>query len=328
MNNAKLYQKSNLLQRRDADLLMNEFSSIFAHHKEHARLLDVGCGPGDVLIELLLPHLHHPHDSSMQIVGADISQEMVEYAREKYRSMSKFIRFLKVDIESDFLTATKRITGSDELKAETFDFVTSFYCLHWVQNQRWVNKTVGSEFELKVSLVLPSKSTARRSQISTNYSNPTEHAFSPSSCRCPSLTSTSSCPKWRSLHPTWKTWRTTCHLITLKRSRLRRSPSDSTTVTLRSFTLRSEIRFSCTIMRSCWNVNWNSFEFPKIFFTEWSFVLLSLTHSFCQSRQPFLGSNARKSSEWILGWVCSVCWDNAAGAIQWTHRDGEYYYTV
>lgn len=139
MNNAKLYQKSNLLQRRDAKILFNEFSSIFAQHKEHAKLLDVGCGPGDVLVELLLPHVEHSLD---QIVGADISQEMVEHAREKYRSMNKFIKFLKVDIESDFLATSKTTKrgGGDELKAETFDFVTSFYCLHWVQNQRWVRK--------------------------------------------------------------------------------------------------------------------------------------------------------------------------------------------
>lgn len=131
MNNAKLYQKSNVLQRRDAEILMNEFSSLFA--QQNGKLLDVGCGPGDVMIELLLPHVEHDFD---QIVGVDISQEMVEHAREKYRSMSKFIKFLKVDIESDFLATSKTVRRGDELKAETFDFITSFYCLHWVQNQR------------------------------------------------------------------------------------------------------------------------------------------------------------------------------------------------
>lgn len=137
MNNAKLYKKSNSLQKRDAQEVMAEFSHLFQQDSEDFSLLDIGCGAGDVLVEVILPKLQ---SKVLEVVGADISKEMVNYAREKYRS--KYLKFLQVDIESDFLSAkaksikaTSRTSG--QLKPESFNFITSFYCLHWIQNQRW-----------------------------------------------------------------------------------------------------------------------------------------------------------------------------------------------
>jgi juvenile hormone-III synthase len=130
MNNAKLYQKSNPLQKRDAQDIINEFSHLFDHKSvgTDLTLLDIGCGAGDVLVELILPKLH---DKYTEVIGVDISQEMVKYASEKYRS--QFLKFLKVDIQSDFLSPK---VFKRPLKAESADFITSFYCLHWIQNQR------------------------------------------------------------------------------------------------------------------------------------------------------------------------------------------------
>lgn len=133
MNNAKLYKKSNSLQKRDAQEIMDEFSHLFKDDAQMT-LLDIGCGAGDVLVEVILPRLH---SKALEVVGADISKEMVNYATEKYRS--KFLKFLRVDIESDFLSVDKltrpaRVGG--QLKPESFSFITSFYCLHWIQNQR------------------------------------------------------------------------------------------------------------------------------------------------------------------------------------------------
>lgn len=134
MNNAKLYKKSNSLQKRDAQEIMTEFCHLFDGESELI-LLDIGCGAGDVLVEVILPKLQ---GKVLEVVGADISKEMVNYATETYRS--KFLKFLKVDIESDFLpktTSMKRPTrAGGQLKPESFSFITSFYCLHWIQNQR------------------------------------------------------------------------------------------------------------------------------------------------------------------------------------------------
>lgn len=137
MNNAKLYNKSNPLQKRDAEEIMKEFSHIFEEKLDGSRftLLDVGCGSGDVLVETILPKLQ---TELVDIVGVDISKEMIKYASEKYRS--KYLRFLKFDIESDFLSSKtlKRTVPHPmgQLKPESFNFITSFFCLHWIQNQR------------------------------------------------------------------------------------------------------------------------------------------------------------------------------------------------
>lgn len=136
MNNAKLYNTSNPLQKRDAEEIIKEFSYIFEEKFNGSRftLLDIGCGSGDVLVEVILPKLQ---SDLVEVVGVDISKEMVRYASEKYRS--KYLRFLKVDIESDFLsskTFKRTAPPMGQLKPESFNFITSFFCLHWIQNQR------------------------------------------------------------------------------------------------------------------------------------------------------------------------------------------------
>lgn len=137
MNNARLYKKSNALQKRDAEEVINEFSQLLESSSiaSDFSLLDVGCGAGDVLVELVLPKLQN---KLAEVVGIDISQEMIKYASEKYRN--KFLKFLKVDIESDFLSTKTFIVSQNlgQLKPESFSFITSFYCLHWIQNQRYV----------------------------------------------------------------------------------------------------------------------------------------------------------------------------------------------
>ena len=134
MNNAKLYNKSNSLQKRDAQVIVEEFSHLFDHkpNSSDATLLDIGCGCGDVLVELILPKLH---ENYTEVIGVDISQDMVKYASDKYHS--QFLKFFKVDIQSDFLSS-KVFKDKRPLRAESVDFITSFYCLHWIENQRWI----------------------------------------------------------------------------------------------------------------------------------------------------------------------------------------------
>jgi cyclopropane fatty-acyl-phospholipid synthase-like methyltransferase len=52
MNDAKLYRKSNALQKRDAKVIIDEFSHLFDQKPIgcNATLLDIGCGAGDVLV--------------------------------------------------------------------------------------------------------------------------------------------------------------------------------------------------------------------------------------------------------------------------------------
>jgi len=88
--------------------------------------LDVGCGPGDVLIDLVIPKMQGIH--CKEIVGVDISSEMVACAMENYQN--EFISFHQMDIASD-LSECSNYFGERQ-----FDNITSFYCLHWIQNQK------------------------------------------------------------------------------------------------------------------------------------------------------------------------------------------------
>lgn len=123
MHKAALYQRSNGLQRRDAKQVIEEFAQVLQWQSDDDSLLDIGCGCGDVTIDYILPVL--PMNFS-RLVGVDISEQMVRHAREHYAHAN--ISFDKMDIGADLSKYLRT--------AEPFDHITSFYCLHWVQNQK------------------------------------------------------------------------------------------------------------------------------------------------------------------------------------------------
>jgi juvenile hormone acid methyltransferase len=88
-------------------------------------VLDLGCGPGDVTAEVLMPRL--PADFSV-LVGADLSAEMVQYASETYTHPK--LRFTQFDLAKD-LGITSQLLPSD------FDKIFSFFCLQWIPDQRY-----------------------------------------------------------------------------------------------------------------------------------------------------------------------------------------------
>lgn len=124
MHKAALYKRSNGLQRRDAKQTIDEFSPALQWRSDGCdSLLDIGCGSGDVTIDFLLPILPA---NFQRLVGVDLSEEMVDFARQQYpHPRISFDKFdLGLDIEKQPFHTT-----------EPFDHITSFYCLHWVQNQ-------------------------------------------------------------------------------------------------------------------------------------------------------------------------------------------------
>ncbi|ALC40009.1 jhamt [Drosophila busckii] len=133
MNQASLYQRANQVQRHDAKLILDEYANILQWRADgQDTLLDVGSGSGNVLMDFVHPLL--PKDYS-QLVGTDISSKMVGYANKCYHLYER-TKFRVLDI------------GCQQLPAELqgrFDHVTSFYCLHWVQNLR---VALGNIYEL------------------------------------------------------------------------------------------------------------------------------------------------------------------------------------
>ncbi|KAL0134151.1 hypothetical protein PUN28_001178 [Cardiocondyla obscurior] len=79
--------------------------------------MDIGCGPGDITNDIILPALH----PNAVIIGTDISEDMIKYARKTY-SKEKQLDFDVLDIQTKELPA-KYISE--------FDHIFSFHALHW-----------------------------------------------------------------------------------------------------------------------------------------------------------------------------------------------------
>lgn len=127
MNKPNLYHRANGLQRRDAEEILDEFGHLLKWREDGKdSLLDVGSGCGDVLVDFVIPLIPQ---NFVIILGTDISEQMVRFARKIY-SGRKNVSFDRLDIGGDvqqFMSKWGR-----------FNHITSFYCLHWIRNQRLV----------------------------------------------------------------------------------------------------------------------------------------------------------------------------------------------
>lgn len=124
MHDAELYTASHELQKRDAVQVLSEYLNSMSW-KPGDRVLDLGCGPGSVTWQELMPRL--PVDFGI-LVGADVSPLMVQHASNTYTHPK--LRFAQFDL-------TKDVRGTSEISALGFDKIFSFYCLHWIPDQRY-----------------------------------------------------------------------------------------------------------------------------------------------------------------------------------------------
>ncbi|XP_077302243.1 juvenile hormone acid O-methyltransferase-like [Arctopsyche grandis] len=121
MFNATLYHKANSLQRRDATDVLDKYLHLVKWRKDGKDVvLDVGCGEGDVTINILLKRLPIDFHS---LTGGDLSVEMVDYAKSFYATDK--IDFILMDI----------VAEPKPEHINKYDHLFSFNCLNWVQDQ-------------------------------------------------------------------------------------------------------------------------------------------------------------------------------------------------
>ena len=124
MNDAKLYANScHDLTARAVTKVLSEYINSMSW-KTGDRVLDVGCGPGSVTTQVLMPRL--PEDFGL-LVGADLSANMIQYASETYEHSK--LRFTQFDLAKD-------IGNTSQLRPLDFDKIFSFFCLQCIPDQR------------------------------------------------------------------------------------------------------------------------------------------------------------------------------------------------
>uniref|UniRef100_A0A8D8SUL3 Juvenile hormone acid O-methyltransferase n=1 Tax=Cacopsylla melanoneura TaxID=428564 RepID=A0A8D8SUL3_9HEMI len=121
MHKATLYETNNSMQQLDTAKLLSQYIDQFSWGPNEL-VLDVGCGPGNVTVKLLLVNLP---SSVIKLVGMDVSPNMIKHATNNYTNP-----------KLEFVVSNIADQNLETVFQTKFSKIFSFYCLHWVQDQR------------------------------------------------------------------------------------------------------------------------------------------------------------------------------------------------
>lgn len=125
LNQPNLYSKYNSMQTGDATFVKKQY---FPHiqwlNQENEEALDIGCGSGEISVQIILKNLP---ESFRKLICIDINDNMLNFAKDHHKNSR--IRFEKFDIGSSMVSLNYN---------ERFTQIFSFNCLHWVYNQRYL----------------------------------------------------------------------------------------------------------------------------------------------------------------------------------------------
>ncbi|KAL1489692.1 hypothetical protein ABEB36_013632 [Hypothenemus hampei] len=131
MDDPKLYSTSSCLQTAANIYVINNYFNLirWKNGDDNETVLDVGCGEGFTTTEILLPKLPK---SVSKLEATDMNEKMIKVAKKKYKN-TKRIEFFKLDIND-------RDT-CDQFSCK-FDHIFSFFCFHWIHDQRKAFKNI------------------------------------------------------------------------------------------------------------------------------------------------------------------------------------------
>lgn len=122
-NKADLFHRGAENSRRDAQQALQEYAHLIKWRLDGKdSMLDAGCGPGNITRDVILPFLPGTFE---RLVGVDISNEMINYARatQIHPKLSFELFNLDMELEKQPLNNIK-----------PFDHIFSCYCMMYVKD--------------------------------------------------------------------------------------------------------------------------------------------------------------------------------------------------
>jgi len=124
----ELYSKYFSDLQKEANRLMDVYGQ-FVEWGPNDAILNVGCGTGDEINDVLLPRIP---PTFTKLVGIDISQDMIKYAKKKW-NVEK-LSFEVMDIAAPSIPPA--------LEEGSFDKVVSIFCLHRVKDRNQLARNI------------------------------------------------------------------------------------------------------------------------------------------------------------------------------------------
>jgi ubiquinone/menaquinone biosynthesis C-methylase UbiE len=114
--NTKTYAKGNFIQKQAALQFLQEAGLDFTN----SRILDVGCGPGDITVKIA--------EGARTFLGIDPSKNMITYAQDTYDHISH-VTFQHCCIKNF-------------IPKKPYDYVVSFFYLHFIEDKKEIFKKI------------------------------------------------------------------------------------------------------------------------------------------------------------------------------------------
>lgn len=123
MHEPEIFEKLNKGTRDGTTAALAKFGHLIKWKPDHSdTILDVGCGPGNVLMNIILPEFKGKYSNCY---ATDLSDKMIDYAGKKY-AIREDVKFLKMDIMN---------VGGFLAEHGPVDHVVSTFVVHYLPDQ-------------------------------------------------------------------------------------------------------------------------------------------------------------------------------------------------